>query len=215
MYCLFKIIYDIFENWPKFIKTFFDWYISIFIFNIFNPKRFVKWLSIFRLVFYVTDFFFVYTDFPWKQFVKTLTWRHIMQKIPWYCKFNVLFIWLKIAAVSAVFQISSFLCLEIFEVLEHSFIEHPLWRSFLTKTIVCIYIYTYIYIYIYIYIYTYIYILYVYIYMYLCKIYEYIFKKNKSKYIYLLLACKNMCKLIGREKCSMSYCILNITNYRK
>ena len=60
-----------------------------------------------------------YTDFPWKHFVKTLMWRHIMQKIPWYCKFNVLFIWLKIAAVSAwnfKFQISCFLCLKTFEV---------------------------------------------------------------------------------------------------
>ena len=60
-----------------------------------------------------------YTDFPWKQFAKTLMRRHIMQKIPWYCKFNVLFIWLKIAAVSAwnfKFQISCFLCLKTFKV---------------------------------------------------------------------------------------------------
>ena len=27
-----------------------------------------------------------HTDFPWKHFAKTLMWRHIMQKIPWYCK---------------------------------------------------------------------------------------------------------------------------------
>ena len=25
-------------------------------------------------------------DFSWKHFVKTLTWRHIMQIIPWCCK---------------------------------------------------------------------------------------------------------------------------------
>ena len=41
-----------------------------------------------------------HTDCKWKYFVNTLTWRHIMKKIPWYCKFNVLFIWLNIAAVS-------------------------------------------------------------------------------------------------------------------
>ena len=61
-----------------------------------------------------------HTDFPWKHFAKTLMWRHIMEKIPWYCKFNVLFIWLKIAAVSAwnfQFQISCFLRLKTFEVL--------------------------------------------------------------------------------------------------
>ena len=30
------------------------------------------------------------TDFLWKHFVKTLAWSHIMQKIPWFWKFNVL-----------------------------------------------------------------------------------------------------------------------------
>ena len=28
-----------------------------------------------------------HTDFLWKHFKKTLTWRHILHKIPWYCKF--------------------------------------------------------------------------------------------------------------------------------
>ena len=56
-----------------------------------------------------------------------------MQKIPRYCKFNVLLILLKIAAMSAwdfKFEISCFLCLETFEVLSRSFIEHSLWRGF-------------------------------------------------------------------------------------
>ena len=51
------------------------------------------------------------TDLPWKLLVKSLMWRHIMQRIPWYCKFNVSSIWLKIATVSAwnfKFQISFF-----------------------------------------------------------------------------------------------------------
>ena len=29
-----------------------------------------------------------HTDFLWKHFAKTLTWCHIIQKIPCYCKFN-------------------------------------------------------------------------------------------------------------------------------
>ena len=65
-----------------------------------------------------------HTDFPWKHFVKTLMWRHIMQKIPWYCKFNVLFIWLKIAAVSAwnfKFQTSCFLSMSTLYVLHYTF----------------------------------------------------------------------------------------------
>ena len=56
-----------------------------------------------------------HTDFPWKHFLKTTMWRHTMKKIPWYCKFNVLFIWLKIAPVSAwnsTFQISWVFCLK-------------------------------------------------------------------------------------------------------
>ena len=58
-----------------------------------------------------------HTDFLWKHFVKTLMWGHTMQKIPLCCKFNVFFIWLKIAPVSAWdFK---------FEMIEHS-----LWRSF-------------------------------------------------------------------------------------
>ena len=84
-----------------------------------------------------------HTDFPWNHFVKTLMWRHIMQKIPWYCKLNVLFIWLKIAAVSAwnfKFQISCFLCLETSEVLSSSFIEHSLWRGFTNQNDYYIYI---------------------------------------------------------------------------
>ena len=82
-----------------------------------------------------------HTDFPWNHFVKTLMWRHIMQEIPCYCKFDVLFILLKIAAVSTwnfKFQINCFLCLKTFEVLYRSFIED------------CMYVYIYIYIYIYI-----------------------------------------------------------------
>ena len=50
-------------------------------------------------------------DFAWKHFAKNLMWCHIMQKIPWHCKFNILFILLKIAAMSAwnfKFQISFF-----------------------------------------------------------------------------------------------------------
>ena len=61
-----------------------------------------------------------WADFPWNRFAKTLMWRHIMQNIPSHCKFNVLFIWLKIAAVSVwnfKFQISCFLCLKTSEVL--------------------------------------------------------------------------------------------------
>ena len=60
-----------------------------------------------------------YTDFPWEHFMKTLLWLHIIQKISLYCKFNVLFIWLKIAAVSAwnfKLQISCFLYMKTFEV---------------------------------------------------------------------------------------------------
>ena len=52
-----------------------------------------------------------WTNIPWKHFVKIVMSCHIMQKIPWYCKFNVLFIWLKITAVSAEnfkFQTSCF-----------------------------------------------------------------------------------------------------------
>ena len=92
-----------------------------------------------------------------------------MQKIPWYCKFNALFIWLKIAAVSVwifKFQISCFLCLKAFEVLERSFIEQSLWRDFINQSD---YIYMYMYIYIYIHTYIYIYIhIYIYIYIYIC-----------------------------------------------
>ena len=43
----------------------------------------------------------------------TLMWRRIMEKIPRYCKFNVSFVWLRIAEVPASnfkFQISCFLC---------------------------------------------------------------------------------------------------------
>ena len=61
-----------------------------------------------------------HTDFPWKHFLKTTMWRHTMKKIPWYCKFNVLFIWLKIAPVSAwnsTFQISWVFLFENLEVL--------------------------------------------------------------------------------------------------
>ena len=49
------------------------------------------------------------TDFPWKHFVKTLMWPHIIHDI---VSFNVLFIWLKNPAVSAwnfKFKISCFL----------------------------------------------------------------------------------------------------------
>ena len=69
----------------------------------------------FRVAYLITR----YTYFSWKHFVKTLLWRYVMQKISWYCKFNVLFISRKIAAVSAwnfIFQISYFLCLKAFEV---------------------------------------------------------------------------------------------------
>ena len=75
-----------------------------------------------------------HTDFLWKHFVKTLMWGHTMKKIPLCCKFNVFFIWLKIAPVSAwdfKFEMSCFLCLKTFEVvLSGFFIEHSLWRSF-------------------------------------------------------------------------------------
>ena len=97
-----------------------------------------------------------HTNFPWKPFAKTLMWRHIMQKIPWFCKFNILFIWLKIATVSAwnfKFQISCFLYLKTFEV----------------------------YIYIYIYIMHIMYLLYIY-YLYLIKMLIQKIKCIKSKF---------------------------------
>ena len=73
------------------------------------------------------------TDFPRMHCVNTLMWRHIIQKIPGYCKFNVLFIWLKIAAVSAwnsKFQISCFLCLKTLEVYTLQYILTLIARSY-------------------------------------------------------------------------------------
>ena len=55
--------------------------------------------------------------FPVKEFRQNLMWRQIMQKIPWYFKFNVLFIWKKIAAVSVwtfKFQIYVYICIYIY-----------------------------------------------------------------------------------------------------